>query len=242
MPLDSRIQTLNRVFKDKDAIDVVDHALTQLGQTSLVSSFGAKSVVLLHMAAQIDRDVPVLFIDTELMFPETLTYQQQVADALGLTNVQTIRATRAAVFEHDNENLLHLHDQDACCALRKTQPLQKALKGNDAWITGRKQVQDGEQAPLEVFELDRPLGDLPRIKVTPLAFWDHDDIATYMAQHRLPRHPLVAQGYPNVGCTPCSIRTNDGATPRSGRAFARDLPENNIRLKDGHQPLQAHAS
>ena len=194
------------------------------------------------MAAKIDRDVPVLFIDTELLFPETLTYQQQVANVLGLTNVQTIRASRAAVFEHDNENLLHLHDPDACCALRKTKPLQKALKGTDAWITGRKQVQGGERAALEVFEVDRPLGDLPRLKISPLAFRDNTDIAAYMTQHNLPRHPLVARGYANVGCTPCSHRANDAASPRLGRAFARSIPENNIRLKDGQQPHPAQAS
>lgn len=217
MPLDGRSQTLNNVFKDKSAQDVIEHALTQLGQTSLVSSFGAQSVVLLHMAAKIDPDVHVVFIDTELLFPETLAYQQNVARVLGLTNVETIRASRNAVFERDNENLLHLYDTDACCALRKTEPLQKALKGVDAWITGRKRVQSGERTALEYFEVDRPLGELPRIKVNPLAYWDRRDVSDYMTQYNLPRHPLVAQGYPNIGCTPCTNRGNDGGDWRTNR-------------------------
>ena len=242
MPLDGRTQSLNVVFKDKDAQDVIEHALNQLGQTSLVSSFGAESVVLLHMAAKVDRNVHILFIDTELLFPETLSYQQQVAHALGLTNVETIRASRNAVFEHDNENLLHLHDPDACCALRKTEPLRKALKGVESWITGRKRVQGGERTTLEHFEVDRPLGELPRIKVNPLAYWDRDDVADYILQHNLPRHPLVAKGYPSIGCTPCTTRVNDGEDWRAGRWRDQRKTECGIHFENGRTARPARAS
>jgi phosphoadenosine phosphosulfate reductase len=217
MPLDGRTQTLNRMFKDKDAQDVVEHALTMLGDTALVSSFGAESVVLLHMAAQVDRAAPVLFIDTEMLFAETLEYQQQVAQTLGLTNVQTISAKRDVLFERDNENLLHLHDPDACCALRKTEPLKAALRDVDTWISGRKRFQGGSRAALEMFEVDRPLGRLPRIKVNPLAHWDSSDLRDYIQTHYLPRHPLVAKGFPSVGCTPCTTRAGTGEDARAGR-------------------------
>ncbi|WP_296420468.1 phosphoadenylyl-sulfate reductase [Pseudooctadecabacter sp.] len=217
MPLDGRTQTLNRLFKDREALDVVDHALTQLGEVAMVSSFGADSVVLLHMAAQVDRNARVVFIDTEMLFPETLAYQTQVADTLGLTNVDIIRAPRAAVFERDNENLLHLHDPDACCHLRKTEPLDRALRGVDAWITGRKRHQGGARAALDLFEVDRPLGQLPRIKVNPLAHWDSDDLRGYIEAHSLPRHPLVAKGYPSIGCVPCTSPVGHGEDVRAGR-------------------------
>ena len=217
MPLDGRTQTLNRLFKDREALDVVDHALTQLGEVAMVSSFGAESVVLLHMAAQVDRNARVVFIDTEMLFPETLAYQTQVADTLGLTNVDVIRAARAAVFERDNENLLHLHDPDACCHLRKTEPLDRALRGVDAWITGRKRHQGGARAALDLFEVDRPLGQLPRIKVNPLAHWDSDDLRGYIEAHNLPRHPLVAKGYPSIGCVPCTSPVGHGEDVRAGR-------------------------
>ncbi|WP_375281959.1 phosphoadenylyl-sulfate reductase [Pseudooctadecabacter sp.] len=217
MPLDGRTQTLNRLFKDREALDVVDHTLTQLGQVAMVSSFGAESVVLLHMAAQVDRNARVVFIDTEMLFPETLAYQTQVAEALGLTNVDIIRAPRAAVFERDNENLLHLHDPDACCHLRKTEPLDRALRGVDAWITGRKRHQGGARAALDLFEVDRPLGQLPRIKVNPLAPWDSDDLRGYIEAHNLPRHPLVAKGYPSIGCVPCTSPVGHGEDQRAGR-------------------------
>ena len=217
MPLDGRTQTLNRMFADKDAKDVLEHALTMLGKTAIVSSFGAESVVLLHMAAQIDRAAPVLFIDTELLFPETLAYQQQVAETLGLSNVQTLRADRARVFERDNENLLHLHDPDACCALRKAEPLEAALQGYDGWISGRKRYQGGTRAALELFEVDRPLNRLPRIKINPLAHWDSGDLRAYIETHNLPRHPLVAKGFASIGCTPCTSPVGVGESPRAGR-------------------------
>ncbi|MCW1950078.1 MAG: phosphoadenylyl-sulfate reductase [Octadecabacter sp.] len=217
MPLDGRLLTLNRVYKDKDAIDVLEYALGRVENMALVSSFGAESVVLLHMAAQIKRDVPVLFIDTEMLFAETLAYQREVAAQLGLTDVRIIRAKRETLFEDDNENLLHLHDPDACCALRKTEPLQRALQGFDGWITGRKRVQGGDRQALEFFEIERPLGRLPRTKVNPLAHWDRDDLQDYIKTHNLPRHPLVAKGYPSVGCAPCTTKVKSGEDARSGR-------------------------
>lgn len=233
MPLDGRTQTLNRLYAEKSPQEVVEHALTALGHVPLVSSFGAESVVLLDMLAKVDRAAPVLFIDTELLFAETLTYQQDVADHLGLTNVQVIKASREAVFERDNENLLHLHDPDACCHLRKTEPLQNALKGVDAWITGRKRYQGGARAALDLFEVDRPLGELPRIKVNPLAHWDSDDLRSYIEQHNLPRHPLVAKGYPSIGCTPCTSRVESGEDARAGRWRDQGKTECGIHFSGG---------
>ncbi len=217
MPLDGRTQTLSRLYNDRDAIDVLEHALTSLGNMALVSSFGAESVVLLHMAAQIDKNVPILFIDTEMLFAETLEYQVEVAEKLGLTNVQIIKADRDVLFEKDNENLLHLHDPDACCALRKTEPLQKALERFDGWISGRKRYQGGERKALELFDVDRPLGQMPRVKVNPLARWDSNDLREYILAHNLPRHPLVSKGYPSVGCAPCTTQVRKGEDPRAGR-------------------------
>lgn len=233
MPLDQRTQTLNTLFKDRDATDILEHALTNMGDMALVSSFGAESVVLLHMAAQINRDVPVLFIDTEMLFAETLDYQVKVADTLGLTNVQTIRAPRARVFEQDNENLLHLHDPDACCHLRKTEPLQKALTRFDGWISGRKRYQGGTRAALEHFGVERPIGRLPRVKVNPLALWDSSDLQSYITDKGLPRHPLVAKGYPSVGCAPCTSPVGHGESARSGRWRDQDKTECGIHFVDG---------
>lgn len=240
MPLDGRLKSLNRVYEGKSAIDVLGYGLKNLGNTALVSSFGAESVVLLHMAAQIDADVPVLFIDTEMLFPETLTYQRDVAQSLGLSNVQIISATREAVFERDNENLLHLHDPDACCSLRKTEPLENALRGFDTWISGRKRFQGGQRAALEYFEIERPMGRLSRTKINPLAHWDSDDLRSYITDHKLPRHPLVAKGFPSVGCTPCTTRVTTGEDPRAGRWRDQNKTECGIHF-DGGKAVRAIA-
>jgi phosphoadenosine phosphosulfate reductase len=226
-----RVAELNARYKHHSATDVLHRAISdpQVGKIALVSSFGAESVVLLHMAAIKNRHIPVLFIDTEMLFAETLAYQMELSERLRLTNVQVIRASREAVFERDNEGLLHQYDPDACCALRKTEPLQNALLGYDAWITGRKRYQGKTRAALDFFEAE---GDL-RIKVNPLAHWGMSDLQDYIAENRLPRHPMVAKGYPSIGCQPCTTRVNDGEDPRAGRWRNLDKEECGIHFVDG---------
>ncbi|MCL4145052.1 UNVERIFIED_CONTAM: hypothetical protein GTU68_050348 [Idotea baltica] len=185
------------------------------------------------MAAQIDPNTPVIFIDTEMLFAETLAYQRDVAAKLGLTNVQVIRASRETLFEQDNENLLHLHDPDACCTLRKTAPLQNALRDFDGWISGRKRHQGQDRAALDLFELERPMGRLPRIKINPLVHWDVDDVRDYIETHALPRHPLVAKGYPSVGCAPCTTQIGAGEPARAGRWRNQAKTECGIHFADG---------
>jgi len=214
MPLKEFAERRNLLHRKSDAQTVLKHALddVQLGKVALVSSFGAESVVLLHMAAQVRRDVPVIFLDTEMLFDETLQYQRDVADTLGLTDVRVVTPSRAALLVNDVDGLLHQADTDACCDLRKTQPLAAALDSFDGWITGRKRYQNGQRARLPLFEKDGS-----RIKVNPLAGWDAQDVKAYMEAHNLPRHPLVAKGYPSIGCWPCTTRASDLEDPRTGR-------------------------
>jgi phosphoadenosine phosphosulfate reductase len=222
MPLDpgftlvaERVAQLNHRYRHHAAVAVLEHALgdEQVGRTTLVSSFGAESVVLLHMVALIDRALPVLFIDTEMLFAETLAYQAEVADRLGLTNIVTVKADRARLDFEDPDGTLHQFDTDACCALRKTEPLERALGGFDAWITGRKRYQGATRAAVDFFEAE---GDL-RIKINPLAHWGKEDLIDYMVNNRLPRHPLVAKGYPSIGCAPCTSPVAPGEDERAGR-------------------------
>lgn len=233
-PLDAvadRVQDLNARYKHHSATSVLERALSdpQVGRTALVSSFGAESVVLLHMVSIMDRTTPILFIDTEMLFPETLDYQAELADRLRLTDIRVIKASREDLLIHDNEGLLHLHDQDACCALRKTEPLHKALGEFDAWVTGRKRYQGGKRVELNFFEneLDQ------RIKVNPLAHWDRQDLQDYITENRLPRHPLVAQGYPSIGCAPCTSKVLPGEDERAGRWRDTSKDECGIHFVDG---------
>lgn len=226
-PLHERIAELNARHAHHSATQVLEHALAdpQVGQTALVSSFGAESVVLLHMVSVIDRSTPVLFLDTEMLFPETLDYQREVADRLKL-NVHIVRPDRDVTFLKDPNNRMHVHNPDGCCAIRKDAPLQAALEPFDAWITGRKRFQGGQRATLDFFEAD----EKNRIKINPLAHWSPADITDYITNNRLPRHPLVAKGYPSLGCAPCTTRVADGEDPRAGRWRGQDKTECGIHF------------
>ncbi|MEM7717754.1 MAG: phosphoadenylyl-sulfate reductase [Pseudomonadota bacterium] len=209
-----RVAELNARHRHHSATQVLEAALDdpQIGQTALVSSFGAEAVALLHMVSVVDRTTPVLFLDTEMLFPETLDYQREVAAKLKL-DVQVLRPDRDVTFLKDPNNRMHVHIPDACCAIRKEAPLQAALENFDAWITGRKRYQGGQRAAIEFFEAD----DHDRIKINPLAHWSPEDVRDYMINNRLPRHPLVAKGYPSLGCAPCTTRVATGESQRAGR-------------------------
>ena len=226
-----RVGELNARYRHHSATAVLEHALSdaQVGNIAMVSSFGAESVALLHMLSVMDRSVPVLFLDTEMLFDETLSYQAEVAESLRLTNVQVIRPDRDAMFRRDTDGLLHQRDPDACCALRRSEPLQRALGPFDAWITGRKRFQGGERMDLEFFENEADC----RIKVNPLVHWTPQDVQDYMTNNRLPRHPLVTQGYPSIGCAPCTTRVAEGEDARAGRWRGRDKQECGIHFVDG---------
>lgn len=230
-PVELRAADLNARYRHHAASAVLRHALTdrQVGRIALVSSFGAESVALLHMLAVIDPDVPVLFIDTQMLFPETLDYQRQVAARLDLTDLRIIRAHPVAVAAKDPDGTLHQTDPDACCAMRKTEPLTRALQGFDAWITGRKRFQATTRAALDFFEADTD----GRLKVNPLAHWDMADVQDYMTNNRLPRHPLVAKGYPSIGCAPCTSPVKPGEDPRAGRWRGADKEECGIHFVNG---------
>ena len=182
------------------------------GRIALVSSFGAESAVLLHMVSRIDPATPVLFIDTELLFAETLAYQTALGARLGLSDIRRIAPDLTEAAAEDPEGDLNRRDPDACCDLRKTRPLARALDGFDAWITGRKRHQNATRRALTLFE-----EDAGRIKINPLAAWDAASLIAYMKANGLPPHPLVSQGYPSIGCAPCTSPVAAGEDPRAGR-------------------------
>ncbi|NOD87216.1 MULTISPECIES: phosphoadenylyl-sulfate reductase [unclassified Ruegeria] len=228
--LTEKVETLNARFRHHSAHDVMHGALEEIDKLALVSSFGAESVVLLHMAAVVDKMTPVLFVDTQMLFTETLEYQQEVSERLGLKNVQIIRTDDEDVQRDDPYGALRLRDTDACCNLRKTFPLQKALTGYCGWITGRKRFQSGTRAALDFFEVEDGTG---RIKVNPLAHWAREDVRAYMEENNLPRHPLVAKGYPSIGCAPCTSPVKEGEDPRAGRWRDQNKEECGIHFVDG---------
>ena len=222
-----RLRDLNARFAPQDAPAVLHHARQHLGQVALVSSFGAEAAVLLHMAAMVDRDFPVLFIDTGRLFAQTLAYQRQLGQRLGLRDLRVVRADDIA--RHDPDATLHARDGRACCELRKSAPLRAALAGFDGWISGRKRFHAGQRADLPLFEAEPGTA---RIKVNPLAFWSARDIRAYMQRHDLPPHPLVSRGFASIGCLPCTTRVEAHEDPRAGRWRDSDRQECGIHLPD----------
>ena len=226
-----RLEALNRRYLQHEPEALIAEALADpaMGRVALVSSFGAESVVLLHMIAQHAPATPILFVDTLMLFEETLAYQQQVAAHLGLRDLRVLRATPEALQAADPDGNLHRTAPDACCALRKTAPLDAALAGFDAWITGRKRYHGATRAALEHFEQETPT----RIKINPLAHWGREEIADYFARHDLPRHPLVARGYPSIGCAPCTSPVAEGEDIRAGRWRGQEKTECGIHFVGG---------
>jgi len=190
------------------------------GRIALVSSFGTESAVLLQMVTAIDRNLPVLFIDTGKLFGETLRYRDELVTLLGLSDVRTVRPTGLKLAEVDPEQSLWQSDPDKCCFTRKVEPLAQAIKGFDAWITGRKRFQGGSRATLQPIEADAGF-----VKINPLAGMNLAEIEAAFETHHLPRHPLEAEGFLSVGCYTCSARVAPGADRRSGRWQGTDKNE-----------------
>jgi phosphoadenosine phosphosulfate reductase len=186
------------------------------GRIAAVSSFGAESAVLLHLLASIDPAVPVLFLETGKHFPETLAYRDLLVQRLGLTGLIDLTPDAAALAARDASGLRWSYDPDGCCEIRKVLPLASALAGYDASFTGRKGFQNATRAGLPRFELDTT-DAAGRLKVNPLADWSSGDVQAYLEAAGLPPHPLVAQGYPSIGCSPCTSKVAAGEDPRAGR-------------------------
>jgi phosphoadenosine phosphosulfate reductase len=196
------------------------------GGLVLVSSFGAESAVLLHMAARIDRAFPVLFVNTGKLFGETLRYRALLAERLGLVGIRELTPDPAALTASDPAGDLWHRNPDACCALRKVTPLRRGLEGAQGWVTGRKRYQGAARAAIPSLELD----DDGLIKVNPLAAWTQERILAYLDRHAVPRHPLVADGYPSIGCMPCTDRAETEGGGRGGRWRGQDKTECGIHL------------
>jgi phosphoadenosine phosphosulfate reductase len=204
------------------------------GRIAAVSSFGAESAVLLHMIAAVDRDVPVIFTNTQKMFGETLAYRDELAERLGFTDLRVYRPDPRLLRLKDEKGLRWSYDPDGCCEIRKVEPLRRALQPFEAWISGRKGFQAKTRAALPRFEIDEG-----RLKLNPLADWDKTRLDAYFAEHDLPRHPLEAQGYLSIGCAPCTSKVRPGEDPRAGRWRGWDKVECGIHVpeKPGEEPV-----
>jgi len=205
---------------------VLEAAVEAFGdKLALVSSFGAESAVLLHLASRVKPDIPVLFLDTGMLFGQTLDYRRQLAATLGLTGVRDLRPAYQDLAVADPEAKLWQTDTDACCHVRKVLPLDRAIAEFDAWITGRKRFHGGDRLSLPVVEQADH-----QVKFNPLANWGKAELDDYAARHDLPAHPLVAQGFPSIGCWPCTQPVEEGEDVRAGRWKGSEKTECGIHL------------
>jgi phosphoadenosine phosphosulfate reductase len=231
-PPEARVARLNAELRGASAQDIIRSASREFGRKiTYVSSFGAESAAMLGLIAEVDPGMPIVFIDTGMHFQQTLQYRDEVRDFLHLTDIRSVAGDKAEIKAADPKGMLNKTDPDACCEVRKVRPLEPALSGFDAWITGRKRFHGGGRASLPVVEFSEG-----RFKINPLADWTHEHVDAYFAERNLPRHPLVADGYPSIGCWPCTVRPEDPNDIRSGRWAGRDKTECGLHLERKDRP------
>ncbi|HEY3941928.1 MAG TPA: phosphoadenylyl-sulfate reductase [Acidimicrobiales bacterium] len=206
------LAALDAQFETAPAGKVVAWAMERFG-SSLVVAASFQDVVLIDLAVAHDPGVEVVFLDTEAHFPETLAFVDEIRDRYDLHLTVTHPGPEAAGTPCGSEG---------CCAVRKVAPLRGALEGRLAWLTALKRVDATTRTVAPIVSWDAGFG---LVKVNPLATWTEDDIASYLVDHDLPAHPLVAQGYLSIGCAPTTRPVAQGEDPRSGRWSGTDKVE-----------------
>ncbi|HEY8695377.1 MAG TPA: phosphoadenylyl-sulfate reductase [Chloroflexota bacterium] len=182
---------------------------------SLACSFGgASGMVLLDMVTKLGIDLEVFYLDTELLFPETYALRDEAARRYGIQPLgyHSRLSVGEQAMEHGAE--LWRSDPDRCCWLRKVAPNEQALKGKRAWITGIRRDQSDVRASIPPVQWDDTFG---LVKVCPLASWTEDQVWDYVREHDVPVNELHAEGYPSIGCMPCTRPVTPGESPRAGR-------------------------
>ena len=218
----SPAQALDRALRSASPAEVIETALKTVGREKLavVSSFGTESAALLKVMADVDPAIPVIFLDTGWLFEETLAYRDTLIATLCLRDVRSIKPLEETLSREDPDRELWFSDPDACCRIRKVEPLARALAPFSAWINGRKRFQGGLRAEMAVVE-----DDGARLKFNPFANVAREEIEAIYQLSKLPPHPLVASGYLSVGCMPCSSRTSPDEDARAGRWRGRAKTE-----------------
>jgi phosphoadenosine phosphosulfate reductase len=173
-----------------------------------------QDAVLIDLAAKVRPGVPVMFLDTGYHFVETIGTRDAIE---AVYDVRVLNVTPEHTVAQQDELLgkdLFARDPGECCRLRKVAPLGKALRGYSAWVTGLRRVEAPTRANAPLISFDEQFG---LVKINPLAPWTDQDMDDYIAENDVLVNPLVYEGYPSIGCAPCTAKVADGADPRSGR-------------------------
>jgi len=209
-------ETAERAGRDLESAapqDVLRWALSTFGDRLAIASSMADAV-LVHMAAAIRPGVEVVFLDTGLHFAETLGTADAVEAMHGVTVRRVLPLLTVQQQEETHGPRLWQRDPDACCGLRKVEPLARALAGYDAWASGIRRDETAARRHVGVVEWDAKRS---MVKVNPLASWTEGEVDAYVAAHGVLVNPLLTDGYASVGCVPCTRRVGSGESPRDGR-------------------------
>jgi phosphoadenosine phosphosulfate reductase len=226
--LKETVRQLDAAYQGLPIEALLDDAVHKLfpGKIALLSSFGTEAAVVLHYLAQVDKSVPVLFLETGKHFMETLMYRDILIDRFGFTDAREIKPDAADLAAQDPNGDLWSKDPNACCRIRKVLPLDHAMQPFDSWITGRKRFQASTRKAIPLFEASAD----GKIKVNPLAYWTPDMIQDAFKRFKLPQHPLFDEGFASIGCQPCTRRVEAGEDARAGRWAGKDKTECGIHL------------
>jgi phosphoadenosine phosphosulfate reductase len=218
----NELDQLNAQFEGADPRTIITWAAERfMPRLAVTSSFQTQSVALLHLIGQTRPDIPVIFLDTGYHFPETLAYRDQLVALFGLSLRVIHPAVTPADLVKPHGDALYRRDPEMCCYVHKVEPMQRALRDLDGWLTGIRRDQTETRAHAQ------PVEALPdgRVKINPLLAWTRQNLWAYINRHHLPAHPLFSQGYLSIGCAPCTAPVTDGGGERSGRWAGTDKTE-----------------
>lgn len=217
-PSEDVLKALNESFERQQPWDIVRYAIEHYApRVVLACSFGAEDVALVDMIQKIDRTIPLFYLDTDFLFPETYDVRDRIIATYGLQPAQVIQVKPTLTPQEQADqygDALWSREPDRCCSLRKVEPLTRVLQEYSAWVTGIRRDQAPSRAQAGLVEWDQKFG---LVKFNPLAKWSADDVWSYIRLHEIPYNTLHDRHYPSIGCTHCTAPVMPGEDPRSGR-------------------------
>jgi phosphoadenosine phosphosulfate reductase len=218
----SEVGALSAQFEAKRPQEIIRWAVeTFAPDIAMSTSFQTQSMPLLHMVVHIMPTLRIFFLDTGYHFWDTLIFREKIQQEWKLNVIDLYRDSRWDVFARQNTRTLPVQDPDLCCYIHKVQPMQKALSGLRAWISGIRRDQTAERSRAKILELQ----DDGLLKVNPMLNWTKRDVQAYMEEYHLPTHPLYERGYRSIGCAPCTIAIGLNDDDRAGRWAGRGKTE-----------------
>lgn len=208
-------------MKFEEIKDSIHQYLEQGKSVFTTSSFQTHSMVLLHMLSKIDKSIPVYFINTGYLFPETISYKNQIAELFGVNVISVYPSVPKAQQKDLDGNFLFTSNPDLCCHINKVEALAQVLSKHDVWINGVRADQSATRKNFNLIE-HTPQGN---IRFHPMLDWNSMMIQKYIHEHNIPRHPLEEKGYMSIGCEPCTKRFSGDLSEREVRWFGLNKTE-----------------